>query len=302
MRKTLFRTLVFSTIALGMIPLLVLNCVENFSQPTCDENLTSAYTGTSGLRYHIAVLTFADNYIGDNLVRESIANKAAYTDAWHFDLKVPTQKELEEFEFVKNRQPDHMKRSKFAYVRKILPSYDAVFWIDIDATIMRQDVNLNQILQDMLDRNKTVAMTQTRHLTNMLNSGVIMFRNHALTYEFLDEFMKAHSFIMKCRRMRACYNKLYDQNIISYLINRWPSCNLELAGRLIHHRAPVHPNWRKFSNMVQEWPICTFNSLPAEATNATFIQHCYGGGLNLKSMTLDSKKACMSRALQGATT
>ena len=245
----------------------------------------------------MALVTFSDKYIGKKLVDKSIANKAAYAAAWNIELKVPSRSELEDFDFVKNGQIDNMKRSKFAYVQKILPFYDAVLWIDIDAIIMRQDVNLDQVFQDMLNQNKSVAMTQDRHLTNMLNSGVIMFRNHPPTFEFLDEFMNAHSLIIKCRKMRVCYSQLYDQNIISYLINRWPLCGFGFAGRIIHHYSPVHPNWTKFNKLIQEWPICTFNCIPEETTNATFIQHCYGVGLKLQRLTLDGKKTCMSRAL-----
>ena len=163
---------------------------------------------------------------------------------------------------------------------------------------MRQDVNLDQVFQNMLDQNKSVAMTPDRHLTNMFNSGIVMFRNHPLTYEFLDEFMKAHTLIQKCRKLRMCSRQMYDQNILSYLINKWPTCGL--GGRILYHYSPVHPNWQKYSDAMQELSACTFNCIQKESTNATFIQHCYGGGLDLRSMTLHAKKRCVSRALDSS--
>ena len=295
MAKIVYFLAIVTFVILSVIPILFLHCVENFAKLTCDESMTAFYIKNDGLHYNIAVVTLTDNYIGENLVQEAIANKVAYAKPWNFKLIIPSQQELEEFDFVKKREKDFMKRSKFAYVKKILPSYDAVFWIDIDAIIMRHDVNLNVVLHDMINANKSVAMAQTSHITNMFNSGVVMFRNNPSTHKFLDEFMKAHPLITKCRRMHMCDSQLYDQNIISYLINKWPTCGL--GGRILYHYSPVHPNWQEFSAMMQELPACIFNCIESQKQNATFIEHCYGGGFDITSMSTYSKQKCMSRAL-----
>lgn len=295
MTRIVYFLAIVTIVILSVIPILFLHCVENFAKLACDESMSAFYIKNDGLHYNIAVLTLTDNYIGENVVQKSIANKAAYAKPWNFELIIPSRQELEKFDFVKKREKDFMKRSKFAYVRKILPLYDAVFWIDIDAIIMRHDVNLNVLLQDMINANKSVAMAQTRHLTNMLNSGVAMFRNAPSTHEFLDEFVKAHPLITKCRQMHMCAAQLYDQNILSYLINRWPTCGL--GGRILYHYSPVHPYWRKYNDMMQELPACIFNEIETNTKNATFIEHCYGGGLDITSMSTYSKQKCMSRAL-----
>ena len=234
------------------------------------ENQTNKTTA----RYNIAVVTVSDNYIGPDTVMASIENKKLYAASQGYDFITPTVSERRKL--VGNSDP---KRAKFALISKVFQSekkYDALLWIDMDAVIMRHDVDMKVLLQEMILLDKYIAIAPDAIIYDMYNSGVFLIRNGKWTTLFLQEFKNAHLLIQMCRGLNLCPPGLYDQNIIAFLRGVWPTCAWHFK---LWPFAPIHPKHNHFKKMIFEVPACVLNAVPEEASPRTFIQHCYGGNI-----------------------
>ena len=242
-------------------------------------------------RYNIAVVTVADDYIGSDTVLASIENKKRYAAFWGFDFITPKAPERQRL-----TDGSDPKRAKFALISEVIGKYDAVLWVDIDAVVMRYDVDMSLLLEEMIFHDTYLAVAPDASIDDMLNSGVLLVRSGAPMTKFLRHFSDAHSMMTLCRDLMICPPGLYDQSIIAFLTGEWPTCARYFK---LWPFAPVHANHKQFNELIHKVPACIFNAVPEEATARSFIQHCYGGGIADKISPMsrrnkEGKRACVN--------
>ena len=280
---------------------LALHCYDRrlFVRARFSEHTTAVHHNTSTksslCHANIALATLANGYIDHDLIGQSLDNKKAYAEQWGIRVEILEQQRIAKFA----AYGLEIKRAKFAFVESLLRRYSVVFWVDIDAIITRTDVDLCVFLDDMVRQDKYIAMAHDASMDDVLNSGVFLIRRGVGIDAFLSEFARAHSVIEACRSSMTCSSKIYDQNIIAYLTDRWPRC---LSCINLWPMAPVHSNAKQFRELFYELPECLFNAASENAHQLSFIIHCYGGGLldllsPLSKQKRRGKQACMSRLL-----
>ncbi|KAI7847572.1 galactosyl transferase GMA12/MNN10 family-domain-containing protein [Circinella umbellata] len=95
---------------------------------------------------------------------------------------------------------------KIDAIEKVLPKYDWIFWMDMDAVIMNQERSLFDLLDDLRDRypdgkeafDENVNMIASRPRSDpMFNAGVFFMRNSPWSMEFLREVQAFESWYNK---------------------------------------------------------------------------------------------------------
>ena len=135
--------------------------------------LPADMTNLPGLRpqqLKVGIITLCDAGV-EAICAESTANKQAYADLHGYDLIVDE-------DIVDKSRPASW--SKLLAMRKYLPNYDFVLYIDIDTIIMNPD----RRLEDIVDFNYDQMLAADK---NGLNCGVWMLRNTPWTLWFIDE-------------------------------------------------------------------------------------------------------------------
>ena len=261
------------SVYLIIVVLLALYCYDRrlFEARHCENEADRWVANATSPLYNIAVVTVADDYIGSDTVLAAVDNKKQYAAVRGYSFITPTASERQQL--TGGSDP---KRAKFALISKVIEKYDAVLWVDIDAVVMRYDIDMNFLLQEMIINDKYLAIAPDASVDDMLNSGVLLIRNGGPMKLFLQAFAKAHTMIMLCKSLVICPPGLYDQSIIAFLTGEWPTCAWYFK---LWPFAPVHPNHKHFKKLIHEVPACIFNAVPEEATSRSFIQHCYGGGV-----------------------
>lgn len=253
--------------------ILALYCYDRriFEARNCANEPDRWVMNETSPRYNIAVVTTADDYIGSDTVLASIENKKQYANFWGFDFITSTASEMRRL-----KGGSDPKRVKFALISKVIEKYDAVLWMDIDAVVMRHDIDMSLLLEEMIFHHKYLAIAPDASVDDMLNSGVLLVRKGRPMARFLRHFSEAHSMMILCRNLLICPPGIYDQSIIAFLTGAWPTCAWYFK---LWPIAPVHPNHDQFIKLIHKVPACIFNAVPEEATVRSFIQHCYGGGI-----------------------
>ncbi|KAI8059136.1 galactosyl transferase GMA12/MNN10 family-domain-containing protein [Gongronella butleri] len=95
---------------------------------------------------------------------------------------------------------------KVDVIEKVLPKYEWLFWLDMDAVIMNQDRRLEDLLEDVKQRypygaatfDERVDLVIARpHRDPMINAGVFLIRNTPWAMQFLREVQRTTSWFQK---------------------------------------------------------------------------------------------------------
>jgi len=117
-----------------------------------------------------------------------------YTDIVKYSLKnIKTYSELHKYDYVINHGEDifDKKRKEPWYKIKLIQhifntkEFDYLLWIDADCQIMKHDVKLEYFI-DKYFNNDNIDLVLTQD-TNILNTGVMFFKNTEFNRNLLDE-------------------------------------------------------------------------------------------------------------------
>ncbi|ORX58074.1 hypothetical protein DM01DRAFT_1333748, partial [Hesseltinella vesiculosa] len=95
---------------------------------------------------------------------------------------------------------------KVDVIEKVLPKYEWLFWLDMDAVIMNQDRALEDLLQDVKQRypggaqafDDNIDLVIARpHRDPMINAGVFLIRNTPWSMQFLRQVQKTTGWFQK---------------------------------------------------------------------------------------------------------
>tara|TARA_B110000977_G_scaffold171728_2_gene223587 strand:+ start:19170 stop:20567 length:1398 start_codon:yes stop_codon:yes gene_type:complete len=201
---------------------------------------------TDGARF--AILTLCDANAG-YICAASAANKRRYCDLHGYDL------------IVSRTAADPTRPaawSKILEVRKHLPRYDWLVFIDVDTLIMNPSVTLEQIADDTVDQ--VIAADH-----NGVNSGVWLVRNTPWSFYFLDELWAQDDLV------KGNYLFHYEQRAFHRLFHTDPwSKQASVRGTAPYSGAA---EVRQHSKIVNQ---CVFNSLLPWYVSGDFIVHFAG--------------------------
>jgi len=106
---------------------------------------------------------------------------------------------------------------KLDAIEKVLPRYDWVFWMDMDAVIMNPKVRVDDLLERFEKRVGSSKAFANKHLIiarplgdKMINAGVFMIRNSDWSRKFLREVQG---------RREGYYGKFYEQKAMWDVVN-----------------------------------------------------------------------------------
>lgn len=201
---------------------------------------------TPGAKY--AILTLCDSNTGYICVA-SAANKRRYAAKHGYDLIVVT-------EVADASRPAAW--SKILEVRKHLPKYEWVFFIDVDTLIMNPNVKLEDIADDSVDQ--VIAADH-----NGINSGVWLVKNSRWMMWFLDELWAQTDLVT------GPYLFHYEQRAFHHLFQTVPwTKQKSVKGKLPYPKAA---EVRAHSKIVNQ---CVFNSLLPWYVTGDFVVHLAG--------------------------
>ena len=126
----------------------------------------------------IGIISLCDHNV-DAICSASVANKQAYADRHGYDVIV-------DGEIIDDSRPTSW--SKLLAMRKYLPYYDFLFYVDVDTIITNVDVKL----EDIVDYGYDQILAADR---NGLNCGVWLIRNTPWSMWFLDEMWAQEQFV-----------------------------------------------------------------------------------------------------------
>ncbi|KAL9542827.1 hypothetical protein MBANPS3_008414 [Mucor bainieri] len=135
----------------------------------------------------IAVVT--SSYIYDYCMEPSgtraSLNKRSYADKHGYAFVARSR------EFAQQAlRPDQRRTvwGKIDVIQKVLPKYDWVFWLDMDAVVMNSEQTVQDLLQRRLEIDDSTHFVIVRPGTDkMINAGVFLIRNTAWSFKFLQE-------------------------------------------------------------------------------------------------------------------
>jgi hypothetical protein len=184
----------------------------------------------------------------DAICAASVANKQAYADRHGYDVIVDS-------EIIDESRPTSW--SKLLAMRKYLPYYDYLFYVDVDTIIANVDVKL----EDIVDYGYDQILAADR---NGLNCGVWLIRNTPWSLWFLDEMWAQEQLVAPSTRVLFHY----EQRAMHYLYQSrvW--------------RRGVKGEPYKGANTIRARTkvvnSCVFNSLPAWYVKGDFVVHLAG--------------------------
>ncbi|ORX91300.1 hypothetical protein K493DRAFT_339446 [Basidiobolus meristosporus CBS 931.73] len=137
---------------------------------------------------------------------------------------------------------------KIDAIEKTLPEYDWLFWLDMDAVIMNEEIRVEDILekfrQDLGDEEfskKSLFVTKPKH-DPMINAGVFLLKNSVWSFDFLREV----------QHRKENYNRIfYEQRAM------W-----EVA---------QEPKWAEGAHIFGDSSV--FNTFPEDYVPGNFVVH-----------------------------
>lgn len=195
-----------------------------------------------------AILTLCDANAG-YICTASAANKRQYATLHGYDLIVST-------EVADRSRPAAW--SKILEVRKHLPQYDWLMFIDVDTLIMNPEVRLEDIADDSVDQ--VIAADH-----NGVNSGVWLVRNTPWMMWFLDELWAQEQLV------RGPYLFHYEQRAFHHLFRTepWVKQASLWGSKPYGNSADV----RAHSKIVNQ---CVFNTMLPWYVSGDFVVHLAG--------------------------
>ena len=142
-----------------------------------------------------------------------------YADSWGYDFKAYTEG------FDKSRHPAW---SKVLFVKETLPNYEWILWIDADAAITNQTVDVDKFLMSDAD----ILVTKDVD-TCVLNSGIFFIRRCDFSFWLLDEMWSKNEWADK---------PMYEQSAL---------VEVYLEGKVGNHLAQY--DMREFGGFC-DWP------------------------------------------------
>ena len=106
----------------------------------------------------IAVLTFADDFAGVPYRIMTTQNKQRYSDLWGLDLIALNPSDAS-FKEIMLETGDDMMWMKFELVRRYLPKYDYLLFLDSDALFNDSYVSIYELIAEMRLRNEFLAVS-----------------------------------------------------------------------------------------------------------------------------------------------
>jgi hypothetical protein len=205
-------------------------------------------SGAVAAKRRFGVLTLCDANAG-YICTASAANKRRYTDLHGYDLIVST-------EVADPSRPAAW--SKILEVKKHLPRYDWLLFIDVDTLIMNPSVRLEDIADETVDQ--VIAADH-----NGVNSGVWLVRNSEWSMFFLDELWAQEHLV------RGPYLFHYEQRAFHHLFQTTPWARQKsVKGKEPYAGAAAV---RAHSKIVNQ---CVFNSLLPWYVSGDFVVHFAG--------------------------
>ena len=203
----------------------------------------------SGRKPKIGIISLCDHNV-DAICSASVANKQAYADRHGYDVIV-------DGEIIDESRPTSW--SKLLAMRKYLPYYDFLFYVDVDTIIANVEVKL----EDIVDYGYDQILAADR---NGLNCGVWLIRNTPWSLWFLDEMWSQEQFVHPSTFVLFHY----EQRAMHYLYQSkvWRAAVRQESGG--YQGANTIRARTKVVNS------CVFNSLPAWYKKGDFIVHLAG--------------------------
>lgn len=134
----------------------------------------------------VAVVT--SSYIYDYCMEPSgtraSLNKRSYADK-HGYAFVARSKEFAQ----QALRPDQRRTvwGKIDVIQKVLPKYEWVFWLDMDAVVMNSEQTVEELLQRLEINDSTHFVIVRPGTDKMINAGVFLIRNTPWSFQFLQE-------------------------------------------------------------------------------------------------------------------
>ena len=216
---------------------------------TADGETGGAESKTApGAARRFAILTLCDANAG-YICAASAANKRRYADLHGYDL------------IVSRTAADPSRPaawSKILEVRKHLPRYDWLMFIDVDTLIMNPAVRLEDVADDSVDQ-----VLAADH--NGVNSGVWMVRNTPWSFTFLDELWAQDDLV------KGPYLFHYEQRAFHRLFHTDPWSKQPSTRGAAPYAGAAEV--RAHSKIVNQ---CVFNSLLPWYVSGDFVVHFAG--------------------------
>jgi predicted O-methyltransferase YrrM len=99
--------------------------------------------------------------------------------------------------------------SKINIIKKHLPDYDYILWVDGDTLIMNDKITIDSLIQDFSNE-KDITVAQD---WKMLNTGVMLIKNTKWTMNFLNLIYDQTQFISHDNWEQAAFINLLENNI-----------------------------------------------------------------------------------------
>ena len=195
----------------------------------------------------VGIVSLCDHNV-DAICSASVANKQAYADRHGYDVIVDS-------EVIDETRPTSW--SKLLAMRKYLPSYDFLFYVDVDTIITNPEVKL----EDIVDYGYDQILAADK---NGLNCGVWLIRNTPWSLWFLDEMWAQEQFVHPGTFVLFHY----EQRAMHYLYQS------KVWRRAVKGSAYKGANTIRARTKVVN--SCVFNSLPAWYVKGDFIVHLAG--------------------------
>ena len=215
------------------------------------ELLPADLTNLPGLRpktFKVGIISLCDSGV-EAICAQSTANKQAYADLHGYDLIVDE-------DIVDRNRPTSW--SKLLAMRKYLPEYDFLFYVDIDTIIM----NPEQKLEDIVDYDYDQILAADK---NGVNCGVWMVRNTPWMLWFIDELwaqdqlVAPKSWNMLFKYEQRAFHFLYQSKIWRQVVKGEP-----------------YPKANTVRARTKVLNACVFNSQPAFFVDGDLLVHLAG--------------------------
>ena len=201
----------------------------------------------AGRKPKVGIVSLCDHNV-DAICAASVANKQAYADRHGYDVIVDS-------EIIDESRPTSW--SKLLAMRKYLPYYDYLFYVDVDTIIANVDVKL----EDIVDYGYDQILAADR---NGLNCGVWLIRNTPWSLWFLDEMWAQEQLVAPSTRVLFHY----EQRAMHYLYQS-----------RVWRRAVKGEPYKGANTIRARTKVvnsCVFNSLPAWYVKGDFVVHLAG--------------------------
>lgn len=222
----------------------------------------------------IAVLTFADDFAGVPYRIMTTQNKQRYSDLWGLDLIALNPSDAN-FKEIMLETGDDMMWMKFELVRRYLPKYDYLLFLDSDALFKDSYVSIYGLIAEMRLRNEFLAVSSDLY---GVNAGAFLIKNSKLGKLFLDEARRMKAFI-QAEDKKSPLMIWREQEMFHFLLNIWPTARAWKGGD-----KPVYDYYTLFLNHTAHLERCIFQQIllswseqrHLEFSENAFIVHCVG--------------------------